>query len=453
MKSIINIFFLALIPIIAPAQYAAYFGQPANASAVMEGSETIRFIAAPAKAAHLKIGGFFLKETPRDFYVKLGGVDSVIFTPPSELSLNKLTVTSTQDTISVEYLPNADTFGIRDMKIPVAIWRKGQAQNTEIEIKTFDNWWSNTVLNYTPNITISSIAEAEALRDTIRAWFYPGGWPTTGPDSIVTNYGSDALVNPNLTNLLRVDLHFYNYHIWSTKVYRLVPLVPNGKAAILNLGHFTTWTNSGSSSTVSERLLQAGYEVFYADMPLGGGVNHNAMGTESGTVNVLTAFIDQYIRSMNYIESTLGITTAIATGVSTGGWLTMLNMAVDTRITAGIGLSPQTPCPLIAQSTPNTPDIEQSCTINQAPGSKNLYRDIATIEDIMILAGLGGRPATLGFNPYDSCCWRKKVSDQFEAIEHVARSLGSQFKVDLYYPGAVHSYGVIGVNSILNFIK
>ena len=405
----------------------------------------------------LQLPGYVVKGAAASvFHIQMQGIDSITITSHPALTASKA-VMAASDTISMSYTVPTDTFGVRPLNIEIQAWKNGLYADHTVEVRTFDNFWGASSLSYNPmtKVTITSQDDIDTARALLRNWLWPGGFPTTGPDSIVTNYTADFACNPYRGNLLRIDRHLYNYHIWQMEIFRLVPITWNGKAVIIMQGHFPSWTNAGNANDLAHDFLGRGYEVFFGHMPewrvaptaITG--THNTMGSdEQANINVLTAFVDYYVRCMNWIEANLSVTEGWCAGVSTGGLHVLLAMAVDERFTRGISLNATYPCDLVSVGTVGSSDLELSCIRNQAFG-QNLYRDILSYEDIYIIAGSRGRDFNIGINTFDSCCWFKRVWQLHYQLKAYAANINSRISFFNYNNGTAHGFGTHGRNIVL----
>lgn len=332
----------------------------------------------------------------------------------------------------------------------------GVSDTRVILLRTFDNFWSKAALTYTPDISISSIADITTARAAMRTFLYPAGYPTGNYDSrdVISNVDGEGDLGTILSEVNRRAVFRFNfdYHIWTNKVYRIQPNQWNGKAIFVAHGHWGTLDNSGNTDLVVNKLLLLGYEVFLAYMPHDGLASaHNSMEAEEGSVTdgrPLTAFVDHYIRCLNWIEDSLGITSVPMVGVSGGGWQVPITMAIDERVTEGMGFAGSYPLGISSYSAGSSPHYEQG---NNAD---NFYADIASYEDLYLMGISSGRTMHLLHNPDDACCYGEKLWQQYrDTIQETAASLGGSVTITPYWPGNVHGFQEVGLNYILRNLE
>ncbi len=215
-----------------------------------------------------------------------------------------------------------------------------------------------------------------------------------------------------------------------------VPGAPNGALVIYHTGHegFTQRDRAAIRA-----YLEAGYTVWRLNLPLIGqqpsGVTVNlpsfgpltirehrqmAYLDEVTTGHPLRYFVEPVIAAVNQAEA-MGYRPIFATGLSGGGWTTILAAALDPRIHASYPVAGGLPLSLrFDHPRRNWGDWEENLP--------ELFR-IASFEDLSIL-GAAGRSQIQVLNEYDICCYNDARYLHFApAIRTVAERLGGHFAV------------------------
>lgn len=185
--------------------------------------------------------------------------------------------------------------------------------------------------------------------------------------------------------------------------------------------------------------LDAGYSVWSLNMPLidqqpsGVGVTLPSFGEltvrehrqmayldEITDGHPLRYFVEPVIAVVN-LAGELGYTNIYVTGLSGGGWTTILAAAVDPRIDASYPVAGGLPLGLRFDGPRrNWGDWEESLP--------ELFR-IASFEDLSIL-GAAGRSQIQVLNEYDICCYNDSRYLGFApAIQAVVEPLGGHFEI------------------------
>jgi hypothetical protein len=215
-----------------------------------------------------------------------------------------------------------------------------------------------------------------------------------------------------------------------------VPDVPNGALVIYHTGHegFT-----GRDRAAIGAYLEGGYTVWRLDMPLLG-ANPPEVRTaipQAGEVvfhqhrqfayldeitagHPLRYFVEPVVAAVNQAE-VYGFSDIFMTGLSGGGWTTILAAAVDPRLDASYPVAGGLPLSLrFDRYQKNWGDWEENLP--------ELFR-IASFEDLSIL-GAAGRSQIQVLNEYDICCYNDSRYRGFApAIQAVVEPPGGHFEI------------------------
>ena len=211
--------------------------------------------------------------------------------------------------------------------------------------------------NYKPPFVVMDSHTETALDDmrtTLRGLIWPGGFPSTGKDSITTGVTSPLLFNA--ANLATVDrLTFQISGITDRQPYLFNPTISNGKLIIWHFDHFYAATGTdifelfGRANTI-RNLINAGYTVCEIHMPPGTNPSYPTEGavhsypisdSHYDSIDDFHYFLDCTIRVINELYSSYTEVNMI--GFSGGGWTTCLMGAIDERITTSIIISGSLP--------------------------------------------------------------------------------------------------------------
>jgi hypothetical protein len=193
------------------------------------------------------------------------------------------------------------------------------------------------------------------------------------------------------------------------------PTSPNGDLVILHQGH-TGGYNSYGYGTALQSYLTAGFTVCGLVMPGGADeVTSSTSGDHNSGQESLDYFITPIIVAINTLEA--DVTNIYMTGLSGGGWSTVLAAALDTRIQKSYPTSGSLP---IQCSTSR--DWEQ-----YLPGVRSLG-----YEDLYLLGACGaGRRQKQINHIADDCCFKRADYEQAppyaDALATIAASLGGDF--------------------------
>lgn len=219
-------------------------------------------------------------------------------------------------------------------------------------------------------------------------------------------------------SLLRVDKYSFT-HLPSgaldssdISAYYYIPASPNGQRIAFNPGHSVptcNWPSHPSAQHQKETLtalLAAGYSVLATNMPGCGAVSVHQALVSSLASAAIQYFVEPTVEAANYWDTTGGNGYYGATGLSGGGFTTMLAMALDTRFVVGVDVAgnlmgTQFTCP----GNPNIGDAV-SPPSTQAEQSITGYYTSASFVDHYLLSAAGvGRMFIQVRNYSDDCCF------------------------------------------------
>lgn len=214
------------------------------------------------------------------------------------------------------------------------------------------------------------------------------------------------------------------------------PDASNGALVIYHTGHegFTV-----RDRAVIQTYLKAGYTVWSLNMPLveqqpsGVAVTLPSLGhltihehrqmtylDEITDGHPMRYFVEPVIAAVNRAEE-MGYSDIFVTGLSGGGWTTILAAALDLRIDASYPIAGGLPLSMrFDQPKRNWGDWEENLP--------ELFQ-IASFEDLSIL-GAAGRSQIQVLNEYDICCYNdSRYLDFVPAIKSVVELLGGRFEI------------------------
>lgn len=270
-----------------------------------------------------------------------------------------------------------------------------------------------------PVIHIRERADAEAIRRALTEFLFGAPQlPATLPEP--AEDGMRVLLPNGFTSSIAVS----------------APESPNGALVLYHTGH-EGYTARDRAAVRAFR--EAGYTVWRLDLPLIGqntsGVTvdlpsygrltireHRQMAylDEVTEGHPLRYFVEPVVAAVNRAEAE-GFRDIFMTGLSGGGWVTILAAAVDPRIDASYPVAGGLPLALrFAGPRRNWGDWEENLP--------ELFR-IASFEDLSVL-GAAGRSQIQVLNEYDICCYNDpRYLDFVPAMQAVAKQLGGHFAV------------------------
>ena len=267
--------------------------------------------------------------------------------------------------------------------------------------------------NPASHIRFRTASEAEAHRERLIRFIWPGGLPTNTMPSVSVNVG----FNPDLAVIVpsrvsRVDRLVADVNGLESIAYLLTPTnaAHANRLVIVHQGHAGPPADTlgyGVGDTANA-LLAAGYSVVTVEMPLcgwnadvtavvggrnvtipnRGSTGHDDMFNATylpalgGAGEVLRLFLEPTVQAVNHFQHARpDMKDATMIGLSGGGWTTAMVAAIDTRITLSIPVagcarstsrtaSDRSPTwsrysrPCSAKATPRTPPTASPPTWN-----------------------------------------------------------------------------------------
>lgn len=205
----------------------------------------------------------------------------------------------------------------------------------------------------------------------------------------------------------------------------------NNKLIIYHQGHDGDFI---LGKNTIEYFLEKGYSVLAFSMPLVGMntqpivdvsfgklklITHDdLMFIESDTFSPIKFFVEPIAESLNYMDKEFNFDSYYMTGISGGGWTTVLYSALDSRIEKSYPVAGSVPMYLKFNNPKNIGDYEQLLP--------ELYK-IADYLDLYIMASYGeNREHIQIFNKYDPCCFSGDLYLDYESVVFSkVKSLGS----------------------------
>jgi hypothetical protein len=203
-------------------------------------------------------------------------------------------------------------------------------------------------------------------RDLVEYLWGPAGMPANALPASVER-GVPSPLQESMPNLARVDHFVFDLgHGIKNEAFHFIPQNPKGRLVIVQQGHAATLDSGYLGNTIAE-LVEHGYSALGAMMPcfnysypcpptpsnLDGSNPHGGVMNDivlaDGTGHPLRLFLDHLVESLNYLR-----TRSVAdefpaydefamTGLSGGGWTTMVYSALDPTIRLSVPVSGGTP--------------------------------------------------------------------------------------------------------------
>lgn len=300
----------------------------------------------------------------------------------------------------------------------------------------------------------SEESELNDLRSSVINTIWSGnGIPSNDtPDALVTDFTPDSYFNPtasNLDSINRLRWNLSNGHV--NYIYHCVPTTSVNKCLFIFGGHGDNWSNLGTSQNnqlVIEEFINEGFDVFFGYMTARGPntplvASHDFSGLEdTGVFHPLELFLNSWVYTLNYVNNNFSFSNLYCTGLSGGGWTTVLMGAIFEDFEKMFEASGSFPRWL--RDTTDDGDYEQG-TYQGFVGSDmyNFYND-HSYSDLYSLAAW--KRTYLQFqNTDDSCCFEalpKKyqiyvplLMDRVDAF-----SQGGKFEHYVYTNAGNHGY-------------
>jgi hypothetical protein len=272
-------------------------------------------------------------------------------------------------------------------------------------------------------LTIQSLADVEAQRDTLVDIAFNGPLPDRLPDSVEI-LDDPTWAMPNLSSIDKVITWTENI---PSIAYKFHALNHNGDLFIYHRGHGDGFVNGRATI---EALVAQGFDVIAFSMPLNG-LNY-VQGLSDGAnphddlwaayENPLRFFLEPIVVALNLYAPDYQDIYGI--GISGGGWTVAVMGALDPRITKVYPVAGT--MPMYLREGFGMGDAEQ-----RAP---EIY-DRVSYMDQYVMA-----PQIQFFNFHDPCCGG---GDHYLAyrdhLREVAASVGNDFDVVIDYKNTTHS--------------
>ncbi len=250
-------------------------------------------------------------------------------------------------------------------------------------------------------------AAIAAIRSRLIAQIWGSqGYPARLADAVMSNVNPQILESSiPLANLRQVDRYVVTTNGNTVQPLVLRPIASNGKLVLVGLGHAVSGTLAGVKVTpqLINIALERGVTVLLTPMPLGGTVAHDALGRHgSGTFHPMQYFLDPGIVALNtYLAQNPAPTEILATGISGGGWFTVVLSALDTRVTKSFPIAGSLPLGLRESSnTSDYGDWEQR--LHGLTVDRNAPLDYP---DLYLMAASDLRTQVQINNTVDPCCF------------------------------------------------
>ena len=284
--------------------------------------------------------------------------------------------------------------------------------------------------------------DAERMRQRLRRYVFgsselPDGMP------VVERGVEDADFTSSLPNLARIDrLTVPMPPGFTSGAYHVVPRRANDRLLIYHSGHREDVVDD--KRTIAY-FLERGFALLVFAMPFNGfNTNPETVETSCGRVRLeggpasnyhdalaclpfpLRYFVEPVAVGLNHTRR-LGYELTAMTGLSGGGWTTMLSAALDPRIQRSYPVAGSVPHYITARSCPgNRPASVARCFGDLEQRIPGLYR-IASHLELYTLGGWGRNRKQLAiYNVDDRCCFAgTSYREWMPRVQATVRRLGS----------------------------
>ena len=283
--------------------------------------------------------------------------------------------------------------------------------------------------------TITSPADIDSRRATLITQVWGGSsLPATLPT--VTTGISNPFPSYNVARVDRYVASMSNGQSNASNLY--VPNSPNNnRLVILNPGHqvdcdWTTFASGYRVQPLLQALLGAGYYVYAMNQPpaqlgsttCGDYAVHPAMFTSYGNT-AMGYFLEPAVQALNYFDANYSFRDYSITGLSGGGWTSVVLPALDWRIKTAIAVGSTEPgliwVPAFNCGVGFGVDIcSDGCTTTACNEVNwtNFYT-VAGYIDLYAMAGYGANRRLFHILNYsDDCCWGNTQYNAINAPAH-----------------------------------
>jgi hypothetical protein len=320
---------------------------------------------------------------------------------------------------------------------------------------------SSAVAEYPTNgdpshqIRFHTPAQADAKRQQLINYIWPGGLPTSTLPAVTTNISFPSTLTGITSSLVSsidvldanvsgMDFHSISYLIHPKNTANV------DRLAIVHQGHSSSSTSLdyGIGATAN-RLLQDGYSVITVQMPLNGWNTDHTVVVPGGTTVAIAGsgsgghtemfdrlgpvlgggavfrfFLEPVVQAINYFKQvTPGLKDINMIGLSGGGWTTHMAAAIDTRIKLIEACSGSAPLYEInkgikAGTWHDAPDQEQCYTpmFDERINADGSGGGIATWLEIYALGGYGDGRRQIMTNVEGDQYFNGHFADSFKNI-------------------------------------
>lgn len=281
-------------------------------------------------------------------------------------------------------------------------------------------------------ITIRSSADAEAARLNLVQLIWgrrtlPDKLPAVESSSIGEHLIEelDPLVERVETLVVILDAGMV------TRAFHFIPRSGNGNVVILHDGHDDSVLQRTHEI---EELMRHGYAVIAFSMPLVPPNSQPDLTLPTGETirlqhhdqlafltpdheNLVRYFLEPIIQVVNFIERETEYRHISMSGISGGGWTTVMAAAIDPRISASVPIAGSFPIYLRALNDRDWGDLEQTLPA--------IYSRIGYL-DLYVLGSEGcGRRQVQIFYEHDPCCFAGRAGSSYEAaVQDAVESIG-----------------------------
>jgi len=344
--------------------------------------------------------------------------------------------------------------------------------NDSFIIKNTNNFFTDNILddnNSNPqihNVNVNSLIDIHNEQDIIlkRKNLIHFIWKkNTLPDnfpSLIENKINDTKYI-DLQNLKQIDKFTIDMkHGLTSIVYFFTPVESNNKVMIFHEGHGGDFIDDKNSI---QFFLKNGYSVLAFSMPLLGMNNQPTVDIpefgqiklishkqfvllESDEFSPISFFVEPITLSLNYLDENYNFDSYHITGISGGGWTTILYAAIDDRISQSFSVAGSLPLYLRFEEK-NIGDYEQFIP--------ELY-EIANYLELYVLGSYGEERKLLQiFNKLDPCCFSGNLYELYtDDLKSKISILGKgTFDVYLDETQTKHEISNEVLNKILNSLE
>ncbi len=347
--------------------------------------------------------------------------------------------------------------------------------------------------DYDPSgqIRFRTLSQAEARRQELIHFIWPGGLPTNTLPVVTKNLGPAVFTNElsgldgslaASVDLLNSEMAPYQFHAISYLIHPLAKSTNNLRLVVINSGHRIGVAFAYGVNIAANRLLGEGFTVLMTDMPL---VGFNTWHTTvlpdgAGTVNIsgrettghnemfaklipalpdgaiFRFFLEPMVQGVNYFLHTTPKAFDVSyVGLSGGGWTGHMLAALDTRIKISFPVAGSLPLYARGFSPGSEGDAEQiyaplylEVDKHNTNGVPDTAAGVASWLEIYALGGIGpGRHQTQILNFYDACCFSGDTYQTYtNFVSTTVRQLG-QGSWD-FYSDATHKQHQISSNCL-----